>query len=136
MKIIFRYAILSLILATSCDEKKVFKLEEDVITSIRKNNNCLMLLDEGFGVNQDTIDELSGYKRQGLFGNNGGISKLSNLPDNYSSLPTGPVNIHNLNPAVNNVVKTNNRFQLQALANQRNQAFRVNNKTYIPKTKK
>ena len=47
MKIIFRYAILSLILATSCDEKKVFKLEEDVITSIRKNNNCLMLLDEG-----------------------------------------------------------------------------------------
>ena len=58
MKIIFRYAILSLILATSCDEKKVFKLEEDVITSIRKNNNCLMLLDEGFGVNQDTIDEV------------------------------------------------------------------------------
>ena len=90
----------------------------------------------GFSFLLDKNDELSGYKRQGLFGNNGGISKLSNLPDNYSSLPTGPVNIHNLNPAVNNVVKTNNRFQLQALANQRNQAFRVNNKTYIPKTKK
>ncbi|QLE03134.1 hypothetical protein HX109_10855 [Galbibacter sp. BG1] len=86
----------------------------------------------GFSFLLDKNDELAGYQRQALFGSNGGVSSVNSLPDNYSSLPTGPVNIHNLNPAVSNIVRTGNNIQLQALANQRNQAFRVNNRTFIP----
>jgi len=87
---------------------------------------------KGFSFLLDKNDELAGYQRQALFGSNGGVTNINNLPDNYNSLPTGPVNIHNLNPAVINIVRTGNNIQLQALANQRNQAFRVNNRTFIP----
>lgn len=91
----------------------------------------------GFSFLLDKQDEIAGYKREGLFGgNSGNISNISNLPSQYSSLPSGPVSIHSLSPAVSNLVRTGNNIQLQSLANQRNQAFRVNNKTFIPKQKK
>ncbi len=91
------------------------------------NNN------KGFSFLLDKNDELAGYQRQALFGNGQSINSVKDLPEIYSSLPTGPVNIHNVNPAVSTAIKLGNTAQLQVLANRRNQAFRVNNKTYIPK---
>lgn len=51
------------------------------------------------------------------------------------SLPSGPVNIHNFDPTVSIAIKMKNTIQLQRLANQRNQAFRVNGTTFSPKNK-
>ena len=80
----------------------------------------------------DKHDELAGYERQGLFGSNEEVTSIQTLPGRYSSLPTGPVSIHNLSEAARAALQLNNAVGLQAIANRRKQAFRANGRTYIP----
>ena len=87
----------------------------------------------GYSFLLDKTDELAGYTRQGLFGSNQGVTSTSTLPERYSSLPSGPVNIHNLSPSVSSAIQLKNSMFLKQLAKQRNQAFRINGKTYSPK---
>lgn len=81
----------------------------------------------------DKTDEVAGYARQGLFGSDENVTGASSLPDRYSELPTGPVSIHNFNPAIRDAIKLKNSVGLQRAASFYNQAFRVNGRTYGPK---
>ena len=87
----------------------------------------------GFSFLLDKHDELESHNREALFNRSlGALKSINDLSTSYDGLPSGPINIHTLNPAVNTAIKTNNALQLQSLANQRRQAYRVNNKTYSP----
>lgn len=53
-------AIILLTFVLSCDKLETFELNRDIISSIGENDNCLKLLDDGFGVNKETLKEV-GY---------------------------------------------------------------------------
>ena len=82
----------------------------------------------------DQNDELAAHQREALFGGTKNYSSVRDLDEYYHhNYPSGPVNIHNLNAETSTAIMISNKRYLQALANQRRQAFRVNNKTYVPR---
>ncbi|AFM04751.1 hypothetical protein Fleli_2381 [Bernardetia litoralis DSM 6794] len=82
----------------------------------------------------DKHDEVAGYERQALFGSiPSGADRTSGLPDNYSTLPLGPVNVNNhteIQRALSNPDPRAVEPTLNILSKIYNQAFRVNGITY------
>lgn len=74
----------------------------------------------------DGWDEVSGYARGSLFGEKNNIRYPENLEGIYSGLQSGPTSIHNHRYNLLELSK----FELNSLAKNKKQAFRVNNTTY------
>ncbi|WP_165439488.1 DUF6443 domain-containing protein [Chryseobacterium phocaeense] len=89
--------------------------------------------EKGVAFLHDKTDEVVGYQRGKLFGQNDSYSTGS-LPDAYKNLPTGPINTTN-HPEISRAMKlppAQRKVALQNIANQ-GKAFRVEGQTYYKK---
>ncbi|HEU5292147.1 MAG TPA: LamG-like jellyroll fold domain-containing protein [Cyclobacteriaceae bacterium] len=78
----------------------------------------------------DKHDEVAGYQQQALFGSReSGASGISSLPERYSSLPVGPVDINSFNYQ-GKPLNQMNQYELYQLSKLKKQAFRFNGTTY------
>ncbi|MDR3024650.1 hypothetical protein [Chryseobacterium sp.] len=89
--------------------------------------------DKGVTFLNDKTDEVAGYQRGKLFGQNDSYTTNS-LPTLYDGLPTGPINTVN-HPEISQALKlpvSQQKAALQNIAN-KGRAFRVNGQTYYKK---
>ncbi|GET29104.1 RHS repeat-associated core domain-containing protein [Prolixibacter sp. SD074] len=84
---------------------------------------------KGYSFLLDKTNEVAGYARQWMFGSNEGVTSISTLPERYSGLPQGPINVHNYS-FQGRKLSDMNPYELQRLSKIMKQAYRYNGKTF------